>query len=313
MKLIDFHCDTILSLFLSGDESGLRENDLSVDIRKLRAGQVMAQFFALFIDMKKTDDPTATCMAMLNRYNDELKQNSDVIMPAKSFRDIQKNDANGMISALLAIEEGGVLSSNMSKLHEFYQLGVRLITLTWNYPNEIGYPGIKAEWRNRGLTSFGRDVVGEMNRLGMIVDVSHLSDQGFFDVAELTKRPFIASHSNARAVKNHSRNLTDDMIRVLAEKGGVMGINFARNFLGNSNTSLVVDMVRHINHIRSIGGIGVVAMGTDFDGIEGNLEIADSGEIGKLVDGLRAYGFSEGDIEKIFNQNAIRVLKDILG
>ena len=189
---------------------------------------------------------------------------------------------------------------------------MRLLTLSWNYPNEIGYPNCKKQYQIQGLTEFGQQVVHEMNELGMIIDVSHLSDQGFYDVANLSKKPFIASHSNARAILDHGRNLTDDMIRQLAEKGGIMGINFYGSFLNPSGESKVDDMVAHMKHIYNIGGIDVLAIGTDFDGIECSLEIANIGEIHKLMDALMKSGFTAAEIDKIFYKNSLRVMQECL-
>jgi len=296
-----------------GEQASLRENDLSVDIRKLRAGSVMAQFFALFVDLAKTDNPLDTCLTMLDRFYRELEANKEAIQIATCWRDIMDNDAAGKISAFLTIEEGGVLGGKLSHLRNFHRLGVRLVTLTWNYPNEIGFPNAKEEYRKQGLTEFGREVVAEMNRLGMLIDVSHLSDQGFYDVASLSTRPFVASHSNARAITPHPRNLTDDMIRVLAEKGGIAGLNFAKQFLGDRDISLVEDMVRHVRHIYKVGGVDVLAVGTDFDGIKPKQEVASSAEMDKLAQGLAKAGFNEGEIEKIFHGNALRVIRDTLG
>ena len=212
----------------------------------------------------------------------------------------------------MTIEEGGALQGRLENLRNFYRLGVRLVTLTWNYPNEIGYPNCEMKYRGQGLTEFGQQVVAEMNNLGMIIDVSHLSDQGFYDVATLSKKPFIASHSNARAVQDHSRNMTDEMIRIVAQKGGVMGINFSGDFLGGTKNSNVADMVSHIKHIYQVGGLDVIALGTDFDGIDSNLEIANIGEIHKLTDELSKNGFTAAAIEKIAYQNTLRVIKDCL-
>ncbi|MHC1759209.1 MAG: dipeptidase [Negativicutes bacterium] len=314
MKLVDFHCDTILRLIENGEDTGLWENKLSVDIQKLRKGDVAAQFFALYVDMAKTQTPLETCLTMLDRFYLELEKNRDHIRLATCYKEFLDNETARKISAFLTIEEGATLQGKLSNLRNFYRLGVRLITLSWNYPNEIGFPNAKEECRERGLTEFGQEVVCEMNRLGMLIDVSHLSDGGFYDVARLSKQPFVASHSNARAITGHARNLTDDMIRVLAEKGGVTGINFAKQFLGEDpELSRIADMVRHIKYIRDIGGIEVPAVGTDFDGIKPRQEIANSGEMGKLADSLVADGFTETEIEKIFHQNALRIIRDVLG
>lgn len=309
MQIIDLHCDTISALAKCRPAGGLRFNELSVDIGKLEQAGSRAQFFAMFIDLQKTAQPLEECLRLIACFSQEMADNHDKIKLATCYADIESNDKLGRISAFLTIEEGGVFGGNLSNLRLFYDLGVRLVTLTWNYPNEIGFPNCRPEYQNRGLTEFGRQVVTEMNQLKMIVDVSHLSDQGFYDVADCASRPFVASHSNARSITGHPRNLTDPMIRRLAEQGGVVGVNFANRFLGASPVSRVEDIVHHIRHIYQVGGIDVLALGSDFDGIDPRLEIENIGQIGKLVQALKCSGFKEGEIEKICNKNSIRVIQ----
>jgi len=311
MQIIDFHCDTILHL-MDQPHLNLYCNDLSVDVEKLKMGNSLAQFFALYIDLAMQQNPLQYCLRMVDTFHREIEINNNHIALARNYQEMCLNQQAGKISAFLTIEEGGVLQGRLENLRNFYRLGVRLLTLTWNYPNEIGCPNCKEKYEIQGLTDFGKQVVAEMNRLGMIIDVSHLSDQGFHDVATLSKQPFVASHSNARTIRDHRRNLTDNMIRLLAQKGGIMGINFSGNFLAGSAWSKVDDMVRHIQHIVRVGGIDVVALGTDFDGIEYDLEIATIGEIDKLVRALSHSGFSTDDIEKICFKNALRVIKECL-
>jgi len=228
--------------------------------------------------------------------NNKYKLSNDIAL-ARNYNEMMENRKNGKISAFLTVEEGGVIKGQMHNLRNLYRLGVRLVTLTWNFPNEIGYPNAEDQY---------------MNRLGMLIDVSHLSDGGFYDVAKLSSKPFVASHSNARSITSHRRNLTDDMIKILADKGGVTGINFAKDFLGEAPLSTVCDMVKHIEHIRRVGGIEVIALGTDFDGISPQLEIENIGQIEKLICGLKKNKFSDDDIEKIFYKNALRVIKEVL-
>ena len=151
-----------------------------------------------------------------------------------------------------------------------------------------------------------------MNELGMIIDVSHLNDGGFYDVAKISKKPFIASHSNSRYITNHSRNLTDDMIKVISNSGGVIGMNFCNYFLGDSSVATIDDIIKHIKHIVNIGGVDVVAMGTDFDGIPNKVEIEDISQMHKLQDRLLSSGFKEYEIEKMMYKNTLRVFKDVL-
>ncbi len=311
MRPIDMHCDTILKLMNDGNK-GLYENDLSVDIKKLKKGNSLAQFFAMWVDLKNGQDPLETCLKMIDRFYIELEKNSSYISLATNYEDIKRNDEKGKISAILTIEEGAAIKGELSNLRNFYRLGARSLTLTWNNVNEIGHPNYYEEFRDKGLTDFGFEVVQEMNRLGMLIDVSHLSDKGFYDVARESKKPFIASHSNSRTMKEHPRNLTDPMIRTLSECGGVMGICFERDFLGDSENARIEDMIRHIKHIKNIGGIEVIALGSDYDGSHPNYEIENIGEIEKLAYSLKDKGFTEEEIDKIFYKNALRVIKDVL-
>ena len=311
MKLIDFHCDTILSCIDSDGEVKLRKNDLCIDIQKLKKVNSMAQFFAMFVDLDKYSAPMDRCLEMIDCFYNEIEENSADIAFAGSMKELKKNRAAGKISAFITVEEGGVLEGKLRNLRILYRLGVRLITLTWNYPNCIGYPNFQWEYKDKGLTAFGEEVVAEMNRLGMIIDVSHLSDQGFYDVVRLSQKPFVASHSNARAVENHWRNLTDDMLRKLAEKGGVAALNLEPEFLGDGGS--LEAMTRHIVHMTNTAGIEAVAIGTDFDGCSTLTAIKNTGDMHLLIDALSKAGFSNGDIERIMYKNGERVIKDVLG
>jgi membrane dipeptidase len=310
MKLIDLHCDTVLRFVQSGGGKKLRKNDLCVDIEKLRKADSLAQFFAMYVDLADTERPMNECIDMIDTFYGEIEENSDDIAFAASLAELETNRAKGKISAFLAVEDGGVIEGRMSNLRNLYRLGVRLITLTWNYPNCIGYPNHEWKHKDEGLTAFGKEVIEEMNRLGMIIDVSHLSDRGFYDVGQLSRKPFVASHSDARALTEHNRNLSDDMLKILAEKGGVIGINFESEFLGNGGGIEII--VNHIKHIKRVAGIEAIAVGTDFDGSNPRTELKHIGEMGLLFEALRKEGFSKKEIEYIGYKNALRVIGDAL-
>jgi len=306
--LVDLHCDTVLKLWLH-ENTHLKSNRFHVDIDKMKKAESLVQFFAMYVDLDKMKKPLQTCLNMIDKFYQEVEINSDEIAIAYTYDDIEKNRLAGKLTGFITIEEGGVIEGNIKNLRNLYRLGVRAMTLTWNYENQIGYPNTD-EFRNKGLKPFGIEVVAEMNRLGMIIDVSHLSDGGFYDVLKYSQRPFVATHSNARHLRNHPRNLTDDMLRKLAEAGGVTGMNFCSWFLEDDSVSRVDTIADHIVHIYRTAGIDVLAIGSDYDGIGGELELKDISYIHLLEKCLRGRGFSSQAIDKIFYRNALRVMKD---
>lgn len=311
MKLIDLHCDTAMKL-LHNPEVSLARNDFSIDLEKLDKVHSLAQVFALYVDKEKYDSCLQTGREMLARLKGELKKNAGQIAWAGNGVGIRANEQSGKKTALIAIEEGGVLEGKMESLHEFFEEGVRFITLTWNYPNEIGFPHGE-EHGHKGLTPFGIELLGEMGRLGVIADVSHLSEGGFWDVVKHCRGAFMATHSNCRALKNHTRNLTDEQIKALADKGGVMGISVVKNFLMEGDDDGRVDaMVAHIKHAHAVGGLDVLAIGTDFDGTATNHEFQYIDDLNKLEPKLREAGYTDEQLEKIYWRNALRVIDEVL-
>ena len=320
MKYIDMHCDTITALYKSNGD--LLHNDLHNDLKKMKDGECMLQNFAIFTDISSED--SSFTKNSIEYYYKQLDKNKDLIRPVYTYEDILNNDRNGLISSMLTLEEGSVIDGDLSNLDWYYKQGVRMITLTWNYPNGIGHPNFiydDSEYRDRlhqinekdGLTDFGIEYVRRMSELGIIVDVSHLSDKGFYDVLEYTDRPFVASHSNARSLCNVGRNLSDDMIRRLSDRGGVTGLNFCSAFIKDDNEryTSIEGMVEHIRYIVNVGGIDGIGLGSDFDGIHNKLEIKNASGLPRLYEALRKY-FSEEDIEKIFYKNVLRVYKEFL-
>jgi membrane dipeptidase len=316
MNFIDFHCDTA-SLMLEKHES-LRRNTLKIDIEKLQKGKAMAQFFAMYIDKKLHHSSYNYCLKMLKNFKKELLLNSETISLCRNYKELELAQKNGKIGAFLTIEEGDAIEGDLDKLIFFKEEGISAITLTWNYENDLGYPNFAWINQHRGLKSKGIEVVEVMNSLGMLIDVSHLSDAGFKDVLQHSKAPFIATHSNARVMTQHPRNLSDTMLKKLADVGGVTGINFFNNFLVNGRLSdklqmaKIEEMVRHIEHIKKVAGIEVIGLGSDFDGIPNPVEIKDASEMFKLFDALVLKGFSSNDIEKIFWKNGARIIKEVL-
>ena len=328
MKVFDLHCDTLSELRYAekaGAPKSFAQNDLHIDLQKLKKGDYMLQCFAAFVNLgDKTPgaDPLVTALEEIDVFKRIMAKYPDRIAPVYTAADIRKNAEAGKISGLLTVEEGGCCKGSLGVLRRMYELGVRMMTLTWNHDNELAAPqanpgGPLAAQTQRGLTETGFAFLAEMERLHMIVDVSHLSDRGFWDIAEHSTRPFAASHSNCRALAPHCRNLTDEMIRVMAEKGGLVGLNYCSGFLDDqprpelcrSTTAL---MARHAAHFKQVGGIEIIGLGSDFDGIGGKLEMGDCSKLPLLADALRKEGFTEDEVEQIFFRNAQRFFEENL-
>lgn len=307
---IDLHCDTASEILYRNKQ--LMKNNLSIDINKLKKGGAIAQVFAFFIDAGRVNNLFLEYEVMYKNFMNEINKCNKYISVVKNISELELANSQGKIGAFLSIEEGDVLEGSIDNLYRAYEMGVRIITLTWNYKNKIGYPNYNYLYKDKGLTKFGEELVYKMDEMGVIIDVSHLSDKGFYDVMNICKKPIIASHSNARAITKHPRNLDDNMIKLLGEKGGVMGINYCSDFLGKSKVSLIKDMIYHIKHIRNIAGIDAIALGSDFDGIENEVEMKDCSEIYKLGCELKKEQFTEREIEKIFYGNVKRLFSEVL-
>lgn len=326
MKYIDMHCDTLMTLFYEDPiKAELNKSAVTmVDFERMKKGNALAQFFAIFVIprdryyMHHIDSITDEqyIQKTYEYFVKNMEEHSDIIAPAYNYQNIMDNQSIGKMSGILTMEDGRTVNGNLENIEKYYKMGFRALGLTWNLENCFGAPNSKnPEIMNKGLTPFGKEAVEYMQEIGMLVDVSHLSDGGFYDVAEICKKPFAATHSNCRELSPHQRNLTDDMLKVLASAGGVAGINFGPEFLNiditNINSS-VERMVAMAQHMKQIGGIEVIGIGSDFDGIEGNLEIGDSGQMHVLADALSIGGFTSREVELILSDNVLRVIKDTM-
>lgn len=308
MKYIDFHCDTITELHDHPEKGSLLKNSLYVDLEKLKKGGCFIQDFALWVDKKEMPDVWKRYENLLGTFRREMEAWHRLICPIRCREDLREAEEEGKIGVLLSVEGGEAAGGSVEKLERMYKDGVRLMTLTWNYPNEIGFPnGMEG-----GITKKGREMVEAMENLHMIVDTSHLNDEGTREILMTCHVAPMASHSDARAATGHRRNLPDDLIRLFGEKGGLIGLNFANHFTGAEDVTTLDSIVRHARHIRDVGGIDVLALGSDFDGIEPKLELKDASEMGRLAEALKKGGFKEEEIEKIFWWNGERYLEDVL-
>ena len=325
MKVFDLHCDTLSELRraeMRGDGQTFARNNGHIDLEKLEKGDYMLQCFAAFVNLADPTpgaDPLVTALEEIDVFKRMMERYSDRIAPVYRPEDIRKNAEAGKISGMLTIEEAGCCKGSLGVLRRMYELGVRMMTLTWNHENELASPNVVPGngpiWpcmpnTETGLKEKGFEFLAEMERLHIIADVSHLSDKGFWDIAEHSTRPFAASHSNCRALCPHTRNLTDAMIRALAEKGGIAGLNYYAAFLDTDPAhpeacrSTVERIAEHAAHYKQVGGIGVLALGSDFDGIDGHHQLETAADMPLLADALRKAGFTEDEVERIFWRNA---------
>ena len=316
MFICDCHCDTLTELYKKG--TALYENEQHLDIKRMIANGGGLQFCAIYVPTPEIryNGGLRYTLCLLDKYKQEIakmkKSGVDV------FQVLKKADVDEVLkhqaSTLLAIEEGGAIDGSLEALRMLYELGVRAITLTWSNRNDIA-DGINEEVTGGGLTVFGRNVVAEMNRLGMLVDVSHISTKSFWDVMQVTTKPIVATHSNAKTLCSHPRNLNDEQIKAIAANDGMVGITFAGQFLEEDyNNACIESVYRHIDYMLNlIGNDDHVGFGSDFDGISHPpYNITGVQDYVPLVEYLSRKNYSEETIKKITHQNVLALLKKVL-
>lgn len=305
MLIIDAHCDTLSVL----KEQKLRNNSGHLDLERMRVGGVTVQFFAVFVSPVFKGRELEKALEQVDTFYREL-QNEPGIKPVLSIGELEDCIRAGQQAAVLSVEGGEVLCGSIGVLRILYRLGVRCLTLTWNNRNQLA-DGVGERSSQGGLTDFGRQVVSEMNSLGMLVDVSHISERGFWDVLGVSTRPVIATHSNARSVCDHSRNLSDRQIKALAGQGGVIGLTYVPEFVdpGNPCLSRLLD---HVDHIVNLAGPDCLGLGSDFDGVDKTVSgLEDVTRVPVIYEGLINRGYSEEVVEKILGKNFLRVMKRV--
>ena len=256
MNYFDLHCDTVYECSTKG--KALYDNDLQLSLKKGEGFDAWVQTFAFWIDDRfRGEDAYREFLRECAFFTEALEQEERL-----HLYDPQKPMLTGHCYAIPSVEGGAALGGKLSRVQEFSHMGIKLMTLTGTGDNELAGGALGSS----GLTELGKQAVAEMERLRMLVDVSHLNDQSFWQVERAAKRPFVASHSNARSVCGHRRNLTDDMIRAISERGGLIGLNFYVDFLSDDKQANFAQMLRHMEHILALGGEGVLAVGSDFDG-----------------------------------------------
>ena len=302
-SLIDCHADTA-SVALD-ENVGFFNNGLHVDMNKINVDYT--QFFAAFIAPEYKDCALERTMSIIKKLKNEIAKNQGKIVFCKSYKDYCEN--SGKVRAFLSVE-GLEAVDDINVLEDFYNEGVRMATLTWNYSNQLA-GGV--EDAKKGITSFGKNVIKKMNDLGIIPDVSHLNDRSFWDVMEESKKTVIASHSNSRKICDNKRNLTDEQFLAIKNNGGVVGINLYPLFLSGRKEAKNSDIMKHIEHFLSLGGEDNICMGCDFDGVEILPEgINGIGDIYKLFDEMKRKGYNDDLINKLSCTNMERILQENL-
>lgn len=307
MKIFDLHCDTLFK-FYGDDNYSLCENNGHVTDRGLLDGGYLAQCFAIYQPIDITGDNgfeffQNQCDAFKNAVN-----GSSVLEFARTESDIEENRRNGKASAVLTVENADFLQGDLSRIEAVKQSGVRILGLTHNGENCLGFPHSADPKLNAlPLKIFGKEVVDALNSTDITVDVSHMSEGGFWDVQRLSKKTFVATHSGCSSVFRHSRNLSDEKIRAIAQSGGVVGCVFYSHFLNGTNRTTTEDIIRHLEHLVKIGGEDAAALGSDFDGMDCELEFKDARGMPILAEAvIQKFGFPAA--EKICFKNAMRIL-----
>lgn len=303
----DWHCDTAYAICDKGEH--LKNFNGHINIDMLNKYDSPVQIFAVWLHKSKYTNAYNETQKIINYLKNEIELNKNSIALAKSYKDIRNNE--GKISAVISIEGCEALEGSIDKLHSLYEQGLRLATLTWNYKNCVA-TGVMESNLGGGLTDFGKEAVREMERIGIIVDVSHISDEGFYDVVKNTQKPFIASHSNSRTICNAPRNLTDDQLKIIAERGGIAGLNMCVSFLSNRGEADINDILKHTEYMLNLCGENCICFGCDFDGIS---QVPKGMENVLAINGLldiMEKEFGKEVTYKIAKGNFMRIMKQLL-
>lgn len=313
MRYVDLHCDTLIESLKSG--KSFSDGDLQASAEKLKKSGCAAQCFAIFTQGAQA---AAFFDETLNYYRSMLDLSANNLVSVADFNVLNDCLKGKKTGALLTVENLGFLQGQTDKLPALKNAGVKMASLVWNFENEFAYPNVifengspRYEKREaRGLKPNGREAVEILDGLKIIIDISHLSDGGAEEILTGRKIPAVASHSNAAAVCNVSRNLTDGQIKLLADCGGVAGVNFCKTFLGAGKTaeSTFEEVFQHINHILNVGGEDVIALGSDFDGISAPVGLEDCTKVQRIFGYLSERGISVKILEKLAYKNALRVM-----
>lgn len=305
--VVDLHSDTLLDVASGKRDVSTRGSSGHIDIPRLREGGVDVQVFAAYIDPREAHRGLARANELLDAFDRFTAAHPDLLSRVLTAAEVDARVAEGTVAAVLSIESGDAVQGNPANVDRLYRRGVRIMSLTWN--NSTALADGASEQKHGGLTQTGRQVLARMQALGMVVDVSHLSEKSFWDVLGATRGPLIATHSNAAGLTPHARNLSDEQLRALAARGGVVGVNFYPGFTGGPTLTHVL---AHVDYLVRTMGVDHVALGSDFDGFTQTVAgLEDVSRLPNLTAGLLARGYPREDIKKILGGNALRVFKQV--
>ena len=302
---LDTHCDTPM-LFPQGIHFDQRDPRILVDLHKMTEGRLDATIMVAYLP-QPTEQPKAYADAIFDQIEAITKQNSDYVRIARTLEELWANKRAGIKSIMLGIENGIALDGQLENLQHFAERGIVYMTLCHNGDNDICDSASRSQNTWGGVSPFGEQVIREMNRLGILVDMSHAGEKSFYDALDISSKPIVCSHSSARALCDHPRNLTDDQMRALAAKGGVAQTTIYHGFLRQDSESCILDVMEHLEHAIQVMGIDHVGLGTDFDGDGGVRGLADASELMLFTKQLLRRRYSEEDIQKIWGGNFLRV------
>ena len=308
---LDTHCDTPM-FFPENVDFGSRDPKLLVDLHKMTEGHQDATIMVAYLPqtMPLADHPKQYTDQIFDKIEAIVAKHSPYISIARTPDDLWMHKHQGKKSIMLGIENGHALEGSLDNLRHFAQRGIVYMTLCHNGDNDI-CDSARGEHTHNGVSAFGREVIKEMNRLGIMVDLSHAGEKSFYDALELSKTPIVCSHSSCRALCDHPRNLTDDQMRALAQKGGVMQVTLYHGFLVKDGEATLDDAMRHLDHAIEVMGIDHVGLGTDFDGDGGIRGLASSAELLNYTRELLKRKYSEADIQKLWGGNFLRVMREV--
>jgi len=305
MRFFDLHCDTPYRMIK--EKQGIYKNNFHVSLSKASIYKPYIGCFAVWISDnlrgKEAFEFFEKCVdnLFLELEKEKLK---DKIIICKTKKDLENVLIKGKLGAILTLEGSAALMGDISKVEEIFRKGVKIITLTWNGESEVG-DGVGVS-NAKGLTKFGRELINELERYKIIIDVSHASERLFYDVSSLSTRPFIATHSNSKSICSNKRNLSDDQFKIIKDLGGIVGITFCSSFLSESNKVQFEDIQNHIEYFLSLGGQDTLCIGSDFDGTDVPMQGIESVE--NLYEYFLRKNYNSEVLDKIFFQNAYNFL-----